>query len=70
MMRFYDNVNISVTEGVRGFCGDRGFQLMLQKEHESFTSGEPSPLNVEIHLSEHEFRDLVSKLKDVWEKGK
>jgi len=64
-MKFYWGSKIEVTEGVRGFCGDRQFRLSVEADVHS----DDESLEITLSLGENEFRDLVAKLKDVWEKG-
>ncbi len=63
-MTQYHNPDIIITEGVRGFCGERHFTIELESDPHG-----DEPLDVVLHIDEQYFRDLVAVLKDVWEKG-
>ena len=64
-MKYYWGSKIEVTEGVRGFCGDRNFRLVVEADVHS----DDESLEVALPMSEGELRKLQKQIQDVLEKG-
>lgn len=63
-MKYYWGSSITITEGVRGFCGDRNFGLVVEADVHSDEEG----LEVNLQLGEDELRDLLKTIQEVLDK--
>jgi hypothetical protein len=62
-VKYYWGSKIEVTEGVRGFCGDRSFRVVVEADVHS----DDESLEVTLSLGEDELRKLMKQIQDVLE---
>lgn len=66
MTKFYWGPIFKLSEGTRGFCGERGFRLLVKDRDEHAADS----LDVDLNFDESVLRDLLWQIQDVLEKGK